>query len=62
MTVVAGNPKPGSRTLAAAGQLAEQITGAPADHAVDVVTLGPGLLGWAMRAWPPPSRRYRAAN
>src|SRR3954447_8112602 len=46
VTVVAGNPKPGSRTLAAAGALAEQITGAPADHAVDVVTLGPGLLGW----------------
>ncbi|MGM0929955.1 MAG: NADPH-dependent FMN reductase [Actinomycetota bacterium] len=46
VTVVAGNPKPGSRTLAAAGQLAEQITGAPPDHVVDVVTLGPGLLGW----------------
>jgi FMN reductase len=46
VTVVAGNPKPDSRTLAAARLLAEQITGAPVDNAVDVITLGPGLLGW----------------
>jgi len=46
VTVVAGNPKPASRTLAAARLLAEQITGAPVDNAVDVITLGPGLLGW----------------
>jgi FMN reductase len=50
VTVVAGNPKPGSRTLAAAEHLAEQLTGAPADHVVDVVTLGPGLLGWGDEA------------
>jgi FMN reductase len=46
VTVVAGNPKPDSRTLAAARLLAEQITGAPVDNAIDVITLGPGLLGW----------------
>ncbi|NMR28416.1 NADPH-dependent FMN reductase [Crystallibacter degradans] len=46
VTVVAGNPKPASRTLAAARLVAEQITGAPVDHAIDVITLGPGLLGW----------------
>ncbi len=46
VTVVAGNPKPASRTLAAARLLAEQITGAPVDNAIDVITLGPGLLGW----------------
>jgi FMN reductase len=46
VTVVAGNPKPDSRTLAAARLLAEQITGAPVDDAIDVITLGPGLLGW----------------
>jgi FMN reductase len=46
VTVVAGNPKPDSRTLAAARLLAEQITGAPVDNAVDVITLGPGLLAW----------------
>jgi FMN reductase len=45
-TVVAGNPKPQSRTLAAAVKLAELITGATPDHVVDVITLGPGLLGW----------------
>jgi FMN reductase len=46
VTVVAGNPKPASRTLAAARLLAEKITGAPVENAIDVITLGPGLLGW----------------
>ncbi|WP_066913320.1 NADPH-dependent FMN reductase [Millisia brevis] len=46
VTVVAGNPKAGSRTLEAAGLVAERLTGAAPDHVVDVVTLGPGLLGW----------------
>ncbi|AUI51633.1 NADPH-dependent FMN reductase [Arthrobacter crystallopoietes] len=50
VTVVAGNPKPASRTLAAARLLAEQITGAPVDDAIDVITLGPGLLGWGDEA------------
>ena len=50
VTVVAGNPKPASRTLAAARLLAEQITGAPVDNAIDVITLGPGLLGWGDEA------------
>jgi FMN reductase len=45
-TVVAGNPKPDSRTLSAAVLLAELITGAAPDHVIDVITLGPGLLGW----------------
>lgn len=46
VTVVAGNPKPGSRTLDAATVLATALTGEASDHVVDVVTLGPGLLGW----------------
>lgn len=46
VTVVAGNPKPESRTLEAAKLLASEITGAPADGQVDVITLGSGLLGW----------------
>lgn len=50
VTVVAGNPKPDSRTLAAARLLAEQITGAPVDNVIDVITLGPGLLGWGDEA------------
>ena len=45
-TVVAGNPKPGSRTLDAGRLLAERITGRAADHVIDVIALGPGLLGW----------------
>ena len=46
VTVVAGNPRSGSRTLEAAGLVAERLTGAAPDHVVDVVTLGAGLLGW----------------
>jgi FMN reductase len=46
VAVVVGNPKPASRTLAAAELVAQRLTGAPADLVIDVVTLGPGLLGW----------------
>jgi FMN reductase len=44
--VVVGNPKPMSRTRAAAVLVAERLTGAPPAHVIDVVDLGPGLLGW----------------
>src|SRR6185503_19453125 len=44
--VVVGNPKPGSRTLAAAVSLAEQVTGAEPDLVVDLAEVGPGLLTW----------------
>ncbi|TQC43810.1 NADPH-dependent oxidoreductase, partial [Rhodococcus sp. WS4] len=40
VTVVAGNPKPGSRTLDAAGLVATAVTGASADSTVDVIELG----------------------
>jgi FMN reductase len=46
VAVVAGNPKPNSRTLAAAEMLASAITGSPPEIAIDVVTLGVGLLGF----------------
>jgi FMN reductase len=46
IAVVTGNPKPASRTLSAAVMVAEQLGGEPPDVVVDVVTLGPGLLGW----------------
>lgn len=46
IAVVAGNPKPRSRTLAAALLVAEALAGAPPAAAIDVVDLGPGLLGW----------------
>ena len=45
-TVVAGNPKPLSRTLAAGVKLAELLTGAQPTNVIDVIALGPGLLGW----------------
>ncbi|MDV6263803.1 NAD(P)H-dependent oxidoreductase [Rhodococcoides yunnanense] len=45
ITVVAGNPKPESRTLDAARVLATALTGEPG-NTVDVITLGAGLLGW----------------
>jgi len=44
--VVVGNPKPMSRTRAAAELIAEQLTGSPASEVIDVVDLGPALLGW----------------
>lgn len=50
VTVVAGNPKPASRTLEAARHLAEVLTGSAPDSEVDVVTLGPSLLGWGDQA------------
>lgn len=46
VAVVAGNPKPASRTLDAATRLAEAFSGQPPEIVVDVITLGPGLLGW----------------
>jgi FMN reductase len=46
VTVVAGNPKPGSRTLEAVGLVAEAVAGAAPDAIIDVIELGPGLLGW----------------
>lgn len=46
IAVVVGNPKPASRTLAAAIMVAEQLEGSPPDVLVDVVALGAGLLGW----------------
>ena len=46
VAVVVGNPKPQSRTLAAATYVAEALVGAP-DLVVDLATLGPALLDWA---------------
>jgi FMN reductase len=43
---VVGNPKPNSRTRAAAERVVAELTGAPPDRVVDVVDLGAGLLGW----------------
>ncbi|QIX53648.1 NADPH-dependent oxidoreductase (plasmid) [Rhodococcus sp. DMU1] len=45
-TVVVGNPKPTSRTLAASILLVEKLTGRGPDHVIDLVDLGPGLLSW----------------
>ncbi|MEV1295694.1 NAD(P)H-dependent oxidoreductase [Pseudonocardia sp. NPDC049635] len=50
VTVVVGNPKPGSRTRAAGELLAEQLTGAAPDHVIELIDLGPGLLGWGDEA------------
>jgi FMN reductase len=50
VTVVVGNPKPASRTLHAATLLAEKLTGSAPDHVIDLIELGPGLLGWGDEA------------
>lgn len=44
--VVVGNPKPASRTLAAATHVARELSGAEPDLVVDLATLGSGLLEW----------------
>jgi FMN reductase len=43
--VVVGNPKPASRTLAAATYVARALGDVP-DVVVDLATVGPGLLSW----------------
>lgn len=45
--VVVGNPKPASRTLAAASHLALELTGDPEPLVVDLAVLGPALLDWS---------------
>jgi FMN reductase len=46
VAVVVGNPKPASRTLAAATYLARELAGEP-DLVVDLAALGPAVLDWA---------------
>ncbi|MFW0787688.1 NAD(P)H-dependent oxidoreductase [Gordonia sp. CPCC 206044] len=45
--VVVGNPKPASRTLAAATYLATQLTGDEPDLVIDLATLGTAILDWS---------------
>ncbi|GAA3679233.1 NAD(P)H-dependent oxidoreductase [Nocardioides ginsengisoli] len=45
--VIVGNPKPASRTLAAATYVATQLAGAPPDLVIDLATLGPAVLDWS---------------
>lgn len=44
--VVVGNPKPQSRTAEAGRNLARLLSGGDEPILLDVVALGPGLLGW----------------
>lgn len=45
--VVVGNPKPASRTLAAATHVARELTGSEPDLVVDLATLGTAVLDWS---------------
>jgi FMN reductase len=45
--VVVGNPKPQSRTFAAAKLVAEKLTGQAADLEIDLVDFGAALLDWS---------------
>ena len=47
VVVVVGNPKPRSRTRHAAELVAERLTGAAPDTAIDLADLGAGLLDWS---------------
>src|SRR5579859_7807620 len=46
VAVVCGNPKPKSRTLEAAVFVAERLTGTSPQVVLDLVDIGPHLLGW----------------
>jgi FMN reductase len=46
VAVVCGNPKPKSRTLEAGVFVVERLTGAPPDLTLDLIDIGPHLLGW----------------
>lgn len=46
VTVVVGNPKPASRTLSAGVALAAVLRPETEPAVIDLVDLGPGLLGW----------------
>ena len=59
---VVGNPKPLSRTRAAAESVLERLTGAPPDRVVDVIELGAGLLGWGDPAVEDAVRALREAE
>ncbi|QSE95471.1 NAD(P)H-dependent oxidoreductase [Rhodococcus pseudokoreensis] len=50
VTVVVGNPKSGSRTLAAATELAELLAGSRPSTVIDLVNFGPKLLDWQDRS------------
>jgi FMN reductase len=45
--VVVGNPRPASRTLAAANLVARELTAAEPDLVVDLADLGSALLDWS---------------
>jgi FMN reductase len=47
VAVVVGNPKPASRTLAAATYVARELVGRDPDVTVDLATLGPAVLDWS---------------
>ena len=59
---VVGNPKPRSRTRAAAESVLERLTGAPPDRVIDVIDLGAGLLGWGDPAVEDAVRALRGAE
>ena len=60
--VVVGNPKPQSRTRAAAELVAGRLTGSAPDAVIDVVDLGAGLLGWGDPAVEDAVATLRAAD
>ena len=60
--VVVGNPKPASRTRAAAELVAERLTGAPPATVVELAELGPALLGWGDPAVDAAKQQVRDAD
>jgi FMN reductase len=62
IVVVVGNPKPASRTLEATAKVARDLAGRAPDTVIDVVTLGPGILGFGDPAVAKAVETVRAAK
>lgn len=60
--IIVGNPKPASRTFQAATTVAEQLTGSAPDFAIDLATLGAGLLDWSDTAVAAAVEQVKAAE
>jgi FMN reductase len=62
VAVVAGNPKPDSRTLEAATRVASRLGDEPPRVVIDVVKLGSGLLAWGDQGVADAVARVQAAT
>lgn len=60
--LIVGNPKPRSRTYAAAHAVLRELTGAQPDFAIDIADFGPALLDWSDAAVAAAVQQVRSAR